>query len=435
MQQRREADINECQLGLHSCETTQRCDNTIGSYACIRITGCGTGYTLNHNTGECDDNDECELGTHDCDQLGPKYQCYNIKGSFRCGKKACPPAQTLSSDGTCIELSCEPGLKPGDKTCIDIDECSEGTHQCTGNQVCANRRGGYICQCPVGYRLNNQRQCEDVNECESYFGSICANNAVCENTDGSYRCNCMAGFKQSLDSRTCVGKKIPILTNVKVVQFVKVQMSSVSTHEEDTNAIPSLAQLTIFVILNTKTSVCISVTVFLADAVPVPSATLVVVQCSIPVSKMPVILLHLLTELVPHRCKKVSLYCREDDEVCRRKPLSYSYNFLPLVSNLTLPGIGQVDLFTMRGPLWSSTTVQFELELVSARAPAGVEAATREFFHLKRTAFNQAVISLVKSIMGPQEVKLSLNMQLYHQGAYGGSAVAELLLYVSEYDF
>lgn len=47
-------DLNECQLGLHNCETTQRCDNTIGSYACIRIAGCGTGYTLNHNTGECD---------------------------------------------------------------------------------------------------------------------------------------------------------------------------------------------------------------------------------------------------------------------------------------------------------------------------------------------------------------------------------------------
>lgn len=89
----------------------------------------------------------------------------------------------------------------------------------------------------------------------------------------------------------------------------------------------------------------------------------------------------------------------------------------------------------MRGPLWSSTTVQFELELESARAPVGVEAATREFFYLKRTSFNQAVISLVKSVTGPQEVQLALNMQLYQQGKYGGSAVAKLLLYVSEYDF
>lgn len=129
------------------------------------------------------------------------------------------------------------------------------------------------------------------------------------------------------------------------------------------------------------------------------------------------------------------MFCRDDDETCRRQPLSYSYNFLPLVSNLTLPPTGQVDLFTMRGPLWSYTTVQFDLELESARAPLGVEAAKREFFHLKRTSYNQAVISLVRPITGPQEVQLALNMQLYHQGAFGGSAIAKLLIYVSEYDF
>lgn len=56
---------------------------------------------------------------------------------------------------------------------IDIDECADGSHQCTGNQLCSNRQGSYICQCPPGYRLNNLRQCQDVNECESYFGNVC----------------------------------------------------------------------------------------------------------------------------------------------------------------------------------------------------------------------------------------------------------------------
>ena len=48
------ADINECQLGVASCLQTQRCDNTIGSYQCIRYSGCGTGYTLNAATGNCE---------------------------------------------------------------------------------------------------------------------------------------------------------------------------------------------------------------------------------------------------------------------------------------------------------------------------------------------------------------------------------------------
>lgn len=47
-------DINECQINNHDCLETQRCDNTIGSYTCIRLQSCGTGYTLNAATGYCD---------------------------------------------------------------------------------------------------------------------------------------------------------------------------------------------------------------------------------------------------------------------------------------------------------------------------------------------------------------------------------------------
>lgn len=47
-------DINECQINLHDCLETQRCDNTIGSYRCIRTQSCGTGYTFNAETLQCD---------------------------------------------------------------------------------------------------------------------------------------------------------------------------------------------------------------------------------------------------------------------------------------------------------------------------------------------------------------------------------------------
>lgn len=56
-------DINECASNdMNDCLDTQRCDNTIGSYTCVRFTTCGTGYTLNYDTGECEDDDECALG-------------------------------------------------------------------------------------------------------------------------------------------------------------------------------------------------------------------------------------------------------------------------------------------------------------------------------------------------------------------------------------
>ncbi|KAK7069506.1 hypothetical protein SK128_014533 [Halocaridina rubra] len=231
------------------------------------------------------------------------------------------------------------------------------------------------------YLLN--RTCTDIDECEEFRGRgrLCI--GMCVNQPGSFKCSCPEGYTLGSDGRTC-----------KDINECDTGTVCVGPNEQCVNTRGSYK--------------CNSIT------------------CPVNYIK---------DSQHKNRCKKLSLYCREDDEVCRRKPLSYSYNFLPLVSNLTLPASGQVDLFTMRGPLWSSTTVQFELELESSRAPIGVDAATREFFLLKRTSFNQAVISLVRPIIGPQEVKLALNMQLYHQGVYGGSAVAELVLYVSEFDF
>lgn len=76
--------MNECQIGLHDCQPLERCDNTIGSYHCSRIYGCGTGYTLNLENGLCEDDDECALGTHNCLQLGSNFECKNTLGSYRC---------------------------------------------------------------------------------------------------------------------------------------------------------------------------------------------------------------------------------------------------------------------------------------------------------------------------------------------------------------
>ncbi|KAK8729424.1 hypothetical protein OTU49_008467 [Cherax quadricarinatus] len=443
-------DQNECQLGSHTCSQSQRCDNTIGSFVCIRIAGCGTGYTLNHNTGECDDINECAEGIP-CQR---NEQCINTRGSYTC--------RSLLNCGAGYQMN-EYGTQ-----CIDIDECADGTHQCRGNQVCSNRQGGYICQCPTGFKFNEIRQCQDFNECETYPGSVCSGNAVCENTEGSFRCNCKEGFKQSNDGRTCLDVneciEIPGICHHNCINvWGSHQCTCRAGHNlaRDNRTCSDINECEEY---RGRGRLCIGICV----------NTIGTFKCSCPdgynlvadgrtckdinecdsgnvcrgenehcvnthggykCNSITCPANYIRDTRHKNRCKKVSLYCLEDDESCHREPLSYSYNFLPLVSNLSLPTTGQVDLFTMRGPLWLSTTVQFELELESARAPLGVEAATREFFYLKHTSFNQAVISLVKSISGPQEIQLVLNMQLYQQGKYTGSAIAKLLIYVSEYDF
>ena len=49
----------------------------------------------------------------------------------------------------------------------DVDECSEGTHNCTAE--CMNTQGGFQCSCSSGYQLS-----ED--------GATCKGREVCEHT-------------------------------------------------------------------------------------------------------------------------------------------------------------------------------------------------------------------------------------------------------------
>ncbi|XP_053377334.1 fibulin-1-like isoform X2 [Mercenaria mercenaria] len=238
-------DIDECARRMDSCTSSQRCENTVGSFACRRITPCGTGWTLNEETQECIDQDECALGTDNC---GTGYECYNIEGSFRCNPKRCPEGSRFNSatsqcerficarglrpdtSGLCVDINecearvnpcgnfqscqnnygsyrcidsvqCGPGFEVGTdgQTCVDIDECKAGTHDCRGQAECINRQGSYICSCPQGYRRSVNGLCEDKNECQ--YGNACPSNAVCENTAGSFRCICVPGFQQTGSQR------------------------------------------------------------------------------------------------------------------------------------------------------------------------------------------------------------------------------------------
>ncbi|XP_063889085.1 fibrillin-2-like isoform X3 [Scylla paramamosain] len=443
-------DMNECQLDLHTCTSTQRCDNTVGSYACIRIAGCGTGYTLNHNTGECDDIDEC-IEDNPCRQ---NERCTNTLGSYKCQPR----------------LNCYAGFEMNEAgtQCVDIDECAKGTHQCVGNQLCSNRQGSYICYCPQGFRRNTQQQCEDINECESYRGRVCANNADCENTEGSFICKCKAGFKQAANGLSCIDvdecEETPEICQHNCINvwgtyyctcnaghILNSDNRTCSDVDECENA-RNRGHLCIGLCVNVPGSfkcTCPDGYTLAADGRTCKDINecetsnvcrgigeqCVNTQGGYKCNTITCPDNYVRDSRHKNRCERLASHCQLGDDACRLKPLSYSYNYLPLVSNLTLPSVGEVNIFTMRGPLWSTTTVQFELELEYVETSPEVQPVTRDYFRLKRTAYNQAVISLVKSIIGPQEIQLSLNMKLYQQGRYSGSAVAKLLLYVSEYTF
>ena len=175
-------DEDECMEGLDQCE--QHCNNTIGSYECY----CSVGYELAGDDVSCVDIDECVVDT---DRCVSGQTCVNTLGGYTC------------TEGTCIEecinssCTCCTGYKLDNNTqCVDIDECKESTDLCEMN--CYNTEGSYRCSCRVGFQLSNETLCLDVDECLTDNGGC---DGVCMNLKGSYYC--LKGDVSVLESHQC----------------------------------------------------------------------------------------------------------------------------------------------------------------------------------------------------------------------------------------
>uniref|UniRef100_A0A8K9XK89 Fibulin 2 n=1 Tax=Oncorhynchus mykiss TaxID=8022 RepID=A0A8K9XK89_ONCMY len=219
-----------CVTSTHSCQASERCVNTVGSFVCERTVTCPAGFQLRNQV--CEDIDECMVRSHNC---GQRFACENTEGSFLCNpKQRCLTGFTQDSHGNCIDMNecsslsdpCSAGFhcintvgsytcqrkvimcsqgyhsSPDGTRCIDVDECQTGNHGCGEGQICHNLPGSYRCDCQTGYLYDALRQvCSDVNECWSYPGRLCAQ--TCENSPGSYQCSCTAGFSLAFDGKNC----------------------------------------------------------------------------------------------------------------------------------------------------------------------------------------------------------------------------------------
>lgn len=150
---------------------------------------------------------------------------------------------------------------------------------------------------------------------------------------------------------------------------------------------------------------------------------------------MPASLLQLLS--FSSRCNRASPICLAGDSKCLNTPLSLSHNFIALPNKLKFRefGLTSLPLFTMKGPRLVSTNVQFELVLTDAvKQKPSVRAATRNSFLIQKgQEHNSAVVALSEPLEGPQDVYLDLLMRVQHSGAFGGRAVAKLIVHISEF--
>uniref|UniRef100_A0ABM5GDB4 Hemicentin-1 n=1 Tax=Pogona vitticeps TaxID=103695 RepID=A0ABM5GDB4_9SAUR len=258
-------DIDECALRRHSCHPGQDCENIIGSYHCV--VQCGIGFKRTSDGLSCRDVNECQ-------ESNPCHQrCFNTIGSFHCGcdpgyqlkgrkcmdvnecrQNVCRPDQLCKNTRggyKCIDL-CPNGMtKAENGTCVDIDECRDGTHQCRYNQICENSRGSYRCVCPRGFRSQGVgRPCMDINECEQ-VPIPCA--YQCTNSPGSFKCICPPGQHLLGDGKSCAGlerfpnygtyynsysyvQSSPVRDNYRPQQYIRHSSNLYSSYSEYRNS-------------------------------------------------------------------------------------------------------------------------------------------------------------------------------------------------------
>ncbi|MBN2694915.1 hypothetical protein JXR93_09655 [bacterium] len=126
----------------------------------------------------CVDTNECENGTHNCQE---GFKCVNTEGSFNCVEDIVAPCDniTCSNKGVCVVendlavCNCNSGYIADGLTCIDINECLNGTHNCETGYSCVNSGGSF--------------SCVDINECSNNTDN-CQDGFQCINTEGSFNC-------------------------------------------------------------------------------------------------------------------------------------------------------------------------------------------------------------------------------------------------------
>ncbi|XP_062864934.1 EGF-containing fibulin-like extracellular matrix protein 1 [Trichomycterus rosablanca] len=341
---------------------------------------------------------------------------------------------------------------PVKQVCKDIDECSIVADACKGGMKCYNHFGGYLClpqnaqifvssdtvtpqptdpptpppppnpnpnppvpnpqpphrrvpshfrpiRCSAGFYVDEQNYCRDINECQ--VSQPC--NQQCYNIMGSFICNCNQGYELAPDSVTCVD-----IDECTYSQYM-CQYACVNTPSEYYCTCPDGYQLQ-----GTRTCQDIN-------------------ECE-----------------TGHECREEEMCwnyfggfrcylknpCQDpyvqtsenrcmcqSQSTCRGLPQSIIYKYMNIHSERTVPA----DIFQIQATsLYPNTHNTFRIR-------AGNDGG--EFF-LRRSSNVSAMLVLTKSLEGPLEKIIDLEMITHHTVSnYRASSLLRLTIIVGPYTF